>query len=109
MATPSADAQFQIEVLKLLLQVAWADDEVAESERALILNAARTSGIDEKTVTFLMERLDLGQPLPSPNLSLLKTRPGEALDAARALVAADGEVREEEKEMLEQIRQMIGG
>jgi len=109
MATPSADEQFNVEVLKLLLQVAWADDEVAERERALILGAARSWGVQEKTIASLMERLDTGEPLPSPNLSLLKTRPDEALEAARALVAADGKVTEEEKEMLEQIRQMIGG
>ncbi|MHB8873145.1 MAG: TerB family tellurite resistance protein [Myxococcaceae bacterium] len=109
MATPPTEDQFNVEVLKLLLQVAWADDEVAERERLLILGAARSWNVDEKTLAFLLDRLDKGHPLPSPNMAMLKARADEALEAARALVAADGEVREDEKAMLEQLREMLGG
>jgi uncharacterized tellurite resistance protein B-like protein len=100
---------FNVEVLKLLLQVAWADGEVAEREAQVIKGLGRSWTVDEKTLTFLLEKLEEGHPLPAPNLKLLKTRPDEVMEAARALVAADGRTDVQETELLEQLKTMMEG
>ncbi len=50
-----------------LLQVAWSDGEVSEEERALILQAARTHGVEEGSPAF--EKLS----------GLLRTQPASVL------------------------------
>ncbi len=50
-----------------LLQVAWSDGEVAEEERALILEAARTLGVEEKS------------PAHEKLVVLLRTQPAQIL------------------------------
>jgi tellurite resistance protein len=100
---------FNVEVLKLLLQVAWADGEVAEREAQVIKGLGRSWTVDEKTLSFLLTKLEQGHPLPPPNLKFLKTRPDEVMEAARALVAADGRTDAQETELLEQLKAMMDG
>ncbi len=50
-----------------LLQVAWSDGEVSEEERALILQAARTHGVEE------------GSPAYEKLTGLLRTQPASVL------------------------------
>src|SRR5438309_9238533 len=84
--------RFNIEVIKLLLQVAWADGEVDPAEAQMILSAGRSWHVPEATLNDLRNRLEKGNPLPSPDLSMLKKRPDDVLSAARALVLSDGKV-----------------
>src|SRR4051812_675 len=109
MSAGTGDVSFDTEVVKLLLQVAWADDVVDPREKAMIFGLARSWSVPEPELQVLMERLDQGQPLPQPNLKLLRTRPDDVLDAARALVASDGNVAPEESEMLIQIQALLSG
>jgi len=55
----------------------------------------------------LLLRLDQGEPLPAPNLELLRAHPRAVDRAVKALVEADGVTTEEEKEMVEQIHQLL--
>ena len=107
-APPTGDAKFDNEVVKLLLQVAWADDEVDERETQMILGLGRSWGVPEPELKVLMDRLAQGLPLPQPNLALLRTRPDDVLEAARGLVLTDGKVAEEESAMLVQIAELLG-
>lgn len=50
-----------------VLQVAWSDGEVSEEERALILQAARTHGVEE------------GSPAYEKLIGLLRTQPASVL------------------------------
>ena len=106
---PTGDVAFDTEVVKLLLQVAWADDEVDSREKDMIFGLARSWFIPEPELKVLMERLDQGQPLPQPNLKLLRTRADDVLEAVRGLVLSDGKVASEESEMIQQIAQMLKG
>ncbi|MFY0583818.1 hypothetical protein ACN28S_64480 [Cystobacter fuscus] len=45
---------------------------------------------------------------PAPDLALLRDRPDEVFEAVRALIASDGELRAEEKELLEELRVILG-
>jgi tellurite resistance protein len=109
MGKGTGDVSFDTEVIKLLLQVAWADDEVDPREKELIFGLARSWFVPEQELKVLMQRLDEGEPLPQPNLKMLRTRPDEVLEAARALVASDGKVAPEESQMLQQIQELLSG
>jgi uncharacterized membrane protein YebE (DUF533 family) len=108
MKAPSEDDVFNTEVVKLLLQVAWSDDAVDSRERDLILGAGRSWGVPEPVLQVLMDHLARGEPLPQPNLAMLRKRPDDVLMAARGLVLVDGVVHEEETQMLKQITQLLG-
>lgn len=109
MGQPTGDVVFDTEVIKLLLQVAWADDEVSREEKMMILGLARSWYVPEPEIKVLIERLDQGQPLPQPNLKLLRTRLDDVMTAVRGLVLSDGKVAESESDMIKQIEAMLKG
>ena len=109
MTKGTGDVSFDTEVIKLLLQVAWADDEVDPREREMIFGLARSWFVPEPELKMLMQRLDEGEPLPQPNLKMLRSRPDDVLEAARALASSDGTVAAEESEMIKQIEEMLSG
>ena len=104
---PTDDVTFNTELVKLLLQVAWADDEVATREKDMIFGLARGWFVPEPELKELMARLDQGKPLPQPNLTLLRTRLDDVMEAVRGLVLSDGKVAPEESAMIKQIQQML--
>jgi uncharacterized tellurite resistance protein B-like protein len=107
MRTVSTEDGFNIEVLKLLLQLAWSDDTIALEEVNLILGAAHTWGVPEKEVTELRRYLEEYESVPAPDMALLRSRPDDVLEAARALIASDGRVHASEQEMLEELRVIL--
>jgi len=100
------DALFNAEALKLLVQVAAANDHVHEAEREFLRKLASTWKIPG-TLTELFAALDERRPLPQPNLSLLRTQAERVLRAAQALVAIDGDVDEEEHAMLSEVKTLL--
>jgi hypothetical protein len=46
--------------------------------------------------------------MPAPNLGLLRQRPDEVLATVRTLIALDTNVHLSEKEMISQIRELLG-
>lgn len=106
--TVSNEDRFNIEVLKLLLQVAWADGEVDEREALAILGLGRSWSVPEAELKVLRQRLDKKDPLPQPDLALLKTRADETIAAVRAMVLADGKIQRDEADMLQQISELLG-
>lgn len=106
--TLSAEDRFNIEVIKLLLQVAWVDREISKAERMLVLGLGRSWNVPEGELHALMDRLEIGGPMPEPDLEVLRTRPDDVLEAARALCVSDGTLAEGEKSMLERITARLG-
>ena len=98
----SADEQLSLptEIIKLLLQVAWADDGVERSETKRILDFAHASGLSEAQLEEIEGWLAGAQRLPAPNLGFLGQHRAAALAAARSLAGADGHVSDDEQEML---------
>ena len=86
-SAPSRDDRFNLEVVKLLLKVAWVDREVDE----------------------LLRRVDAGQPLPEPDLATLRQRADDVMTAARALVLSDGKIKAEESALLKQLAATLKG
>ncbi len=106
--TPSAEDRFNTEVIKLLLQVAWSDRQLAHSEQVVVFSLGRSWNVPEKELQSLMEKLKAGGPLPEPDIEVLRTRPDEVLEAVRALAASDGKFADSEKDMIERIKSKLG-
>lgn len=108
MTPPSDDPSFNAEAVKLLLQVAWADDVLAPAERAFVERVGASWKVPAPVMANLLSHLDQGKPLPQPNLALLRTRADEVLAAAAALVAADGTIDAQETDFLAMVEELLG-
>ena len=111
MSSPTTSASpkaFGLELVKLLLQVAWADHDVAPAEAEALLAFGRRSGLDESELANLANMLAGRTPLAPPNLGLLKQRRADVLRAVKELLLSDLEVAEEEEEILSQIAALLG-
>ncbi len=102
------DPRFHVEVLKLLLQVATSDDRVDSSEIDQLMTAARALSVPLADLDALARCLKSGDPLPPPNLGLLKANPQAVIQEVQALISSDGAVHAAEIEMLRQIRELLG-
>lgn len=105
---PSTDPVFNAEALKLLLQVAWADDQLDPKERAFVAALGPAWKVPEPVMQVLLDHLDRGKPLPQPNVALLRTKPDVVISAAEALIAADGVIDGEEMNFVDQVRELLG-
>ncbi|HEX8819395.1 MAG TPA: TerB family tellurite resistance protein [Archangium sp.] len=102
------DDRFYLELLKLLLHVAWSDDEIDPREARALLGAAQRWKVPRAELESLQRCLDLGEPMPAPNIGLLRQRPDEVLATVRTLIASDTDIHLSEKEMIVQIRELLG-
>jgi uncharacterized tellurite resistance protein B-like protein len=111
MSTPGPNGPqgelFAFELLKLLLQVAWADDDVAPAEADALLAYARKSSLSQDQLELLAQCLAGRAPLPPPNLGFLKPRRLEVMRAVKELLTSDLAVAEEEEAILEQISTLL--
>lgn len=98
---------FTLELVKLLLQVVWADHEVAPAEAEALLAFARRSGLGETELGELTSMLSGRAPLAPPNLGLLKARRTEVLRAVKELLLVDLAIAEEEEDLLGQIAALL--
>jgi hypothetical protein len=101
--------RLSLEILKLLLQVAWADDRVGEEERVHIWSIARAAGISAEDAAALQACLDGSMPLPAPDFGYLRAHREAALQAAQDMIVTDHHVARGELLVLEQIRALLGG
>lgn len=104
MTRSTANDAFNVEVLKLMVQLAWSDERLDAREVGLILGVARSWSIPEPEFAALKKLLDEGGSPPAPDLALLRDRPDEVFEAMRALIASDGQLQASEREMLEELR-----
>jgi uncharacterized tellurite resistance protein B-like protein len=105
--TDTDKAEFHWELMKLLLQVAWADDEVQGAERRLVLGLAERLGLSVERRAELDCRLEGLGSLPPPNMTMLKARKAEVIQTAEALVMSDENVADEENDMLQQLHELL--
>jgi tellurite resistance protein len=104
MTRPTDDDRFNLEVLKLMLQMAWSDERLDPREAVTLLGVARSWGIPESELATLQRNLESNEAPPAPDLALLRDRPDEVFEALRALVASDGRVDAAEEALLEELR-----
>ena len=94
--------------MKLLVQVAWADHDVAPAEADALVAFARRQALSEDEVTALQAMLTGRAPLVPPNLGLLKARRTEVLRTVKDLLLSDLHIAQEEEEILTQIAALLG-
>ncbi len=99
----ASEEAFNVEVLKLLVQVAWVDGVIEQREALMVMGLGRSWTVDEPTLQGLLADMRAGRRPELPNLEVLRPRADEALEAARALMLSDGKVRAEEKALLEKV------
>ena len=102
-----SDARFAFELVKLLLQVAWADDDVAPEEVQALLAYGKKNQLSQDEQDLLANCLAGRVPLPPPNLGLLKARRLDALRAVKELLVSDLHVAAEEEAILAQISTLL--
>jgi uncharacterized tellurite resistance protein B-like protein len=95
------------EVVKLLLQVAWADHDVAEAEADAILGFARRQGLSENELAQVEAALRRGAPLPVPNLGALKPHKARVLGELKELLQSDLHISDEEESILRQVSALL--
>ena len=101
--------RLNIEIIKLLIQVAWADGEVAEDEVEHLRDRAREAGLGDKAVAMLDAFLGGERKLPAPDFGFLREHRDAALSAAEKMVRSDDEVRTSERELLAEIQILLDG
>jgi uncharacterized tellurite resistance protein B-like protein len=104
----SEQRRVDVEIIKLLMQVAWADGSVAPEEATAILEHARAVGLGERALTALDSCLSGKARLPAPDLGFLRQHRVEALAAADKIVRRDAEISDDEVEIIAQIQQLLG-
>jgi len=102
-----ADVAF--EIVKLMVQVAWADGEIADAEVEQILGLAEHVDVGPTNLAMLATMLRGEEPLPPPDLGLLRQHRSTALAAAEAMVRADEVVAPDEEQLLAQLRSLLDG
>jgi len=105
--TDVSTAEFTSELVKLLVQVAWADHDVAPAEAEALLAFARRRGLSTEEQSLLQDMLAGRAPLVPPNLGLLKPRRTEVLRAVKELFLSDVALADEEEELLTQIAGLL--
>ncbi len=102
------DDRLNLEILGLMLQVAWADDEISPEESEQILRRARAANLGDEHVARIEACLRGEATLPPPDLGYLRTHRDEALAAIHKLIGADEVVNEDEGSTIAQIRELLG-
>jgi hypothetical protein len=95
------------EVVKLLLQVAWADHNVGQDEGLAILAFGRRHGLSEEQLAQIQLGLEGKTQLPLPNLGALKPHKRRVLSELKELLLSDLHVSDEEESILKQISALL--
>lgn len=94
-----------LEVIKLLLQQAWADEVLAKAEANYIRGvAARVCPSFAPTVERWLAK---AEPLPMPNLGALVPVKDDVMRALANVTIADGVVHPEEQRVLHLIAELL--
>jgi uncharacterized tellurite resistance protein B-like protein len=107
MSRPVSSGAFAVELVRLLVQVAWADHDVAPAEAQALLAFARRQGLSDSELAALSDMLAGRTPLTAPNLGLLKAHRTDVLRAVKELVLSDLEVNADEEALLEQVAALL--
>jgi hypothetical protein len=106
---PSSDPKFNFEVVKLLLQSAWADLELAQAEKQLILLQTRRLHLLEQDVETIRSCLRGERRLPPPDMGLLRIHREAVLGLVKEVLLCDQSFSRDEQEVLAEIEGLLGG
>ncbi len=99
------DHEIGLELIKLLLQQAWADERLVDVEAVHIRGLANR--LCAPDIDLVDKWLTQAEPLSPPNLSLLQDHRDEVLKALAQVTMADGIVHEDEREMIALVSSLL--
>lgn len=100
--------RLNLEILGLLLQVAWADEEVVAREAVAIMGRAHSLNVDEAHIELLEGCLRGEKTLPPPDMGFLRQHRDAALSAVRTLISGGEQISEEESAVIAEIEELLG-
>lgn len=100
-------AELTIETIRLLLFVAWADDDIAPEEYDYLFRMARNAGMSDEDVLSLDAALRDRNVLHRPDIELLKPFRSEVLSHVRALIRVDNRIAAAESDILHKIAALL--
>lgn len=103
----SEKATFYWELMKLLLQVAWADDTVAPEERHTLRALGERLRLDGSQLEIIDSCLEGRRSLPPPNMALLRGHRDDVLKAAEHIAMADKIVTTDEQSIMDGLNSML--
>lgn len=96
----------KIETLRLLVQLAWADDEVSENETEYILSLAKRFDATPEDLKEIQDALSGGK-LPMPNLGVLRGHHNAVMKVIDDIIAIDDRIVEDEEELRTMVAQIL--
>lgn len=102
-----AEPRISFEVVKLLLQVAWADHDVAPGEAEGILRFAKRHELSDAELRAVSAALFDGAPLPLPDLGSLKPHKVRVLGELKELLESDLAVSDDEEAILRLVSDLL--
>ena len=95
-------------LLRLLMVATFADGEVTDEERALLIRLMDGFGFDETERDAVFNSVDYGQPIADRLSQLDATMRAQLLLELQAAAAVDGEIRPAEQDIINEVRAAIG-
>lgn len=104
----SADPKLNRAIIDLLLQMAWADHEVTAEEAKHLEDLAARAELSDSELADVRACLAGDKSLPVPDFAYLKDHKKETLLAVGKLMQKDDSIAEEEKDLFDSIKKMLG-
>jgi len=104
---PMSNFKLTLETMRLLLYVAWADDEIAPEEYDYLLRMGRNAGLGDEDVLSLDKALRDREALQRPDMEFLKPFRNEVLAHVRGMIRADNRIAPAETDILHKIASML--
>lgn len=98
-----------VETIRLLLHVAWSDDDIAPEEYDYIFRMARNAGLSDKDIMALDAAMRDRSRLYEPNIEILKPHREEVLAHVQALISVDDQIVQAETDILIKIATLLNG
>lgn len=99
--------QIDLETLKLLIQVAWADHEVAAQEADYILFLAKQMQARDDEIKSLRQALSDEGRLPAPNLDMLRGHYVHVMRSIDQLISIDNQIVDDERAVRDAVAHIL--
>jgi hypothetical protein len=99
--------RIRLEALKLLVEVAWADHEIADGEADYLLGLASQANASDVELDELRRSLADEQRLTAPDLALLRANKDDVLRAVDQLIAVDDRIVQDEVAARDAVRRLL--
>jgi len=106
----SLDKEERLRLMKFICSFAWADLEVQDAERSFVHDMVERLHLDEGERAMVSEWMEVPPPAEELDPTEIPVAHRQLfLDAARAMIIADGRVDQDEAENLVLLEQLMRG